>query len=155
MAGEKLVKLIQQGARGAIPPTSLTDLTYGTVTDISPIKISIEDRFEVDSSCLLLSPFCYEKKLTVEVPAHTHTVTINDHNVSKHKHKLDDETKETQENDDVTLKHSSNISEGKKTNIQIVVWEGLKVGDKVSLLRVSEGQKFYVLDKGGSSDTTV
>lgn len=148
MAGEKLVKLIQQGARGAIPPTSLTDLTFGTVTSISPIKIKIEDRFEVDSSCLLLSPFCYEKKITIEFPSHTHGLSIENHTNLNHKHKLEDGAKETKENENITLTHQGDISASDKIQIPILIWEGINIGDKVTLLRVSEGQKFYVLDKG-------
>lgn len=94
MAGEKLIGLIKQGARDAIPKSSLTDMLFGRVTSVNPIKILIENKFEVDSDFLVLSPFCFDK-----------TVAGN------------------------------------------VIWEGLKDGDKVNLLRVSNGQKYYVLDK--------
>lgn len=95
MAGEKLVGLIKQGARGAIPPSSLTDIIFGKVTSINPLKILIENKFEVDSRFLILSPFCLEKK-------------VND----------------------------------------LVIWEGLNVNDKVSIIRFASGQKYYVLDRG-------
>lgn len=96
MAGEKLVKLIKQGARHAIPQNTLTDLVPGEVTNENPLTILVENRFQIDSDFLILSPFCREFK---------------DKNGT-------------------------------------VIFDKLKQGDKVLLLRVSNGQQFYVLDRG-------
>lgn len=90
MAGEKLINIIKQAIKQAIPDTSLTDLVSGIVTSINPLKIKVQNKFEVDSTFLVLSPFCYDTSL----------------------------------------------------------WEGLRVGDKVNMFRVSKGQKYYVMDKG-------
>ena len=145
MAGEKLARAIKQCASQAIPKTSLTDLMFGTVTSIDPLKIMVENRFEVDSNFLLLSPFC------INIPSHNHTASASEHIVPKHKHFLDESSsEETQENSEVTLNHSIKIVEANPSTIEVVIWGGLQVGDKVSLLRVAEGQKYYVLDRGGS-----
>ena len=96
MAGEKLVRLIKQGARHAIPENSLTDLVPGEVTKEEPLTILVENRFQIDSDFLILSPFCREFK---------------DKNGT-------------------------------------VIFDKLKQGDKVLLLRVSNGQQFYVIDRG-------
>ncbi len=96
MAGEKLVRLIRQGARCAIPENTLTDLVPGEVTKEEPLTILVENRFQIDSDFLILSPFCREFK---------------DKNGT-------------------------------------VIFDKLKQGDKVLLLRVSNGQQFYVLDRG-------
>lgn len=96
MAGEKLVKLIRQGARCAIPENTLTDLVPGEVTKEEPLTILVENRFQIDSDFLILSPFCREFK---------------DKNGT-------------------------------------VIFDKLKQGDKVLLLRVASGQQFYVLDRG-------
>ena len=151
MAGEKLARAIKQCASQAIPKTSLTDLMFGTVTSIDPLKIMVENRFEVDSNFLLLSPFCIEKKVKINIPSHNHTASASEHIVAKHKHFLDESnSEETQENSEVTLNHSIKLVEAKPSTIEVVIWGGLQVGDKVSLLRVAEGQKYYVLDRGGS-----
>ena len=63
MAGEKLVNLIRQGAKNAIPPSSLTDMLFGTVTSINPIKVKIDNRFEVGESFLVLPHFCFKKEI--------------------------------------------------------------------------------------------
>ncbi|HHD2752261.1 TPA: DUF2577 domain-containing protein [Clostridium perfringens] len=96
MAGEKLVRLIKQGARHAIPENTLTDLVPGEVVKEEPLTILVENRFKIDKDFLILSPFCREFK---------------DKNGT-------------------------------------VIFDKLKDGDKVLLLRVSNGQQFYVLDRG-------
>ena len=96
MAGEKLVRLIKQGARHAIPENTLTDLVPGEVTKEDPLTILVENRFQIDSDFFILSPFCREFK---------------DKNGT-------------------------------------IIFDKLKQGDKVLLLRVSNGQQFYVLDRG-------
>ena len=96
MAGEKLVRLIKQGARNAIPENTLTDLVPGEVVKENPLTILVENRFQVDEDFLTLSPFCRDFK---------------DKNGT-------------------------------------IIFDKLKEGDKVLLLRVSNGQQFYVLDRG-------
>ncbi|WP_419867377.1 DUF2577 domain-containing protein [Clostridium perfringens] len=96
MAGEKLVRLIKQGARNAIPENTLTDLVPGEVVKENPLTILVENRFQVDEDFLILSPFCRDFK---------------DKNGT-------------------------------------IIFDKLKEGDKVLLLRVSNGQQFYVLDRG-------
>lgn len=96
MAGEKLVRLIKQGARHAIPENTLTDLVPGEVVKEEPLTILVENRFKIDEDFLILSPFCREFK---------------DKNGT-------------------------------------IIFDKLKEGDKVLLLRVSNGQQFYVLDRG-------
>lgn len=96
MAGEKLVRLIKQGARHAIPENTLTDLVPGEVVKEEPLTILVENRFKIDEDFLILSPFCREFK---------------DRNGT-------------------------------------IIFDKLKEGDKVLILRISNGQQFYVLDRG-------
>lgn len=95
MAGERFIKTMRNVAKGTNPKGSQTDVLFGTVVSDNPLKINIENRFEVGASLLILSPFCFDKEF-----------------------------------------------QGEK------LWEGLKQGDKVNLLRCQQGQKFYVMDKG-------
>ncbi len=63
MAGEALVKMMKQAAKQAIPDSSLTDLVSGVVTSINPLKIKVENKFEIGSNFLVLSPFCIKSSL--------------------------------------------------------------------------------------------
>lgn len=70
MAGEKLVALMQDAAKkGAVDST---DLLYGIVTSISPLKIKVDNRFEIDDNFILLSSLVTETKITI--PAHNHSI---------------------------------------------------------------------------------
>lgn len=100
MAGERLVKLMQHA--GKTPASATTDLLFGSVTSTVPLKIKIDNKFEITSEFLVLSALVKEKKITVS------------------------------------------LSEGSTT---ITLWRGLIVGDKVRLLRVNNGQTFYVLER--------
>ena len=123
MSGERLLGIMRKTGAQAIPPESRTDILYETVTSISPLKVSIDNRFEVTQDFLTLSPFCYDHIITFnEDEAHTHTV-------------------ETYYGEKTTSTYP-----GKQ--ISVTVWQGLRVGDKVRLLRYRSGQMFYILDKG-------
>lgn len=87
MAGNKLIQTIQSMAKPPIGET--TDLLFGEVTSVSPLKIQVDNRFEVDEQFLILSAL----------------------------------VKET------------------------VIWRGLIVGDKVRLLRVNNGQMYYIIER--------
>ena len=110
MAGEKLVNLIRQGARNAIPNSSLTDMLFGEVTSINPLKVKIDNRFEVSENFLVLSRFCFKKEIEFML---------------------------------------NYCLEEKGTPITIMLWDDIKVGENLTLLRCSSGQKYFVLDRSG------
>ena len=89
MAGNKLIQTIQSMAKPPIGET--TDLLFGEVTSVSPLKIRVDNRFEVDEQFLILSALVKETRL----------------------------------------------------------WRGLIIGDKVRLLRVNNGQMFYIIEREG------
>lgn len=89
-----MVKIMRQSANKENNKNDLTDIVRGTVTSENPLRIKVEDRFEIDKSFLILSNFCFRKEFN-----------------------------------------------------GVVLWEGLKRGDKVVMLRVSNGQEFYVFGR--------
>jgi len=95
MAGSKLINIIQNAGKMSTGET--TDLLFGDVTSISPLKIKIDNRFEVDEKFLILSALVKETTISA----------------------LPD----------------------------IILWRGLRVGDKVRVLRVNKGQMFYVMER--------
>ena len=94
MAGEKLARLIKQQK---INEMDLADFVFGQVTSISPMKIMIDNRFEITEEFIMLSPMV--QKLTVGITEY------------------------------------------------YTVFEDLKVGDNVVVLRGRSGQLYYVLNK--------
>lgn len=123
MSGERLLGIMRKTGAQSVPVENRTDILYGTVTSISPLKVIVDNRFEVNQKQLTLSPFCYDRIVTFnEDEAHTHTVE--------------------------TYYGVKTSSEYPGKQISITIWQGLRVGDKVCLLRYRGGQMFYILDKG-------
>jgi len=132
MAGNKLLKIMQEA--GKIPAGETTDLLFGEVTSVSPLKIKIDNRFEVDEKFLILSALV--KETVIKIP---------EREENKHSHVIPQHT-------------TSAAGEGPHTHTipqmntlsalpDILLWRGLIVGDKVRVLRVNQGQMFYVLER--------
>ena len=132
MAGNKLLKIMQEA--GKMPTGETTDLLFGVVTSVSPLKIKIDNRFEVDEKFLILSALV--KETVIKIP---------EREVNKHSHVIPQHT-------------TSAAGEGPHTHTipqmntlsalpDILLWRGLIVGDKVRVLRVNQGQMFYVLER--------
>ena len=64
MAGNKLIQTIQSMAKPPIGET--TDLLFGEVTSVSPLKIRVDNRFEVDEQFLILSALV--KETIIRIP---------------------------------------------------------------------------------------
>lgn len=96
MAGNKLVSTLQKIAKPNVQ--ELTNLLYGTITSIAPLKIKVDNRFEITEEFIVLSTLC----------------------------------KET---------YAQPIDNGTK------LWRGLALGDVVRILRVNQGQLYYVLER--------
>lgn len=168
MFGNKLINIMQQVGKQKSNET--TDLLFGEVTSDDPLKIKIDDRFEVDETFLILSGFV--KETIIKIP-------FRDEN--QHNHAMDemlvdyqavgnlgapiifaplgvDLTVTNPDDPDgpeipnpilptpnvLPLKHLHAIHNALP---EILLWRGLEVGDKVRVLRIDNGQKFYVLER--------
>ena len=132
MVGNKLIQTIQSMAKPPIGET--TDLLFGEVTSVSPLKIRVDNRFEVDEQFLILSALVKETIIqvpTAETSMHSHTIpghTTNSGGADPHTHTIPEMTT-------------------RSALPSITLWRGLIVGDKVRLLRVANGQMFYVIER--------
>jgi len=141
MAGERLVEMMKDAGRNGIPKTTLTDLVWGNVMAISPLKIQVqnEPKLLLTEAFLILSPMCIAK--TFAIPEwntnmeEAHTNQYQDDNGSGIA------TKTTQ----AGIAHQHSISQH-----TVTVWRGLQVGDTVIMLRVAGGNKYYVLQREGA-----
>lgn len=125
MAGEKLLGVINSIRNEDKNDT--TDLLFGVVTSIQPLKIKIDNRYEVDEKFLILSCLC--KETIIEITEHSHNITARNTEVSdSHDHVV-----------------PSTVTQTSQPTIRL--WRGLKVGDKVRMLRINKGQAFYVIER--------
>ena len=143
MAGERIVNLMNSGKQA---PTEKVDLMFGEVISISPLEIKVDNRFTIKEENILLSALVKEAVIEVNYSdnGHSHNVPSISSGVEL--------SGVTVEGIDIGHSHNvpQNTTSSSSSNISlsnITLWRGLIVGDKVRMLRVSNGQLFYVIER--------
>lgn len=142
MFGNSVIETIKTVVEKYLESKKPAELALGEVTSVNPLKIKIENRLEVDETFLMLSAFVKEKWINIPEDAdnqHIHTIPA-----------VDSEGAIWQT--DVASgpsPHSHTISEWKTSLAlqKIKLWRGLKVGDQVRMIRLQNGQLYYVLER--------
>lgn len=119
--GHRLVQMMRQA--GKTPQNEIVDIITGEVTSIKPLKVKIENR-ELTESFLIVGALCKEthiNNLAFTIPTHTHTI----------------------QGSTTTL----TCQPSKSTPTDVLLWRGLKIGDRVLMLKVGRGQKYYILQR--------
>lgn len=157
MAGERILSIMNQVRHEEKNDT--TDLMFGVVTSTSPLKIKVENRFEITEEFIILSALCRE--MTITIPAHKHTVTTSIGDGGIHTHSIAAGTSGSTTVGGIAHTHSipeatapsagahSHTASSSSANAltSITLWRNLQVNDKVLMLRVSKGQMYYVLER--------
>ena len=136
MAGERLLNIMNNVKKEDKGDT--TELMFGVVTALKPLKIKVDNRYEVDENFLILSSLC--KETIIPIPAHTHVLEAHSTQSAgegPHSHNISKQT---------TL-GGVTVTEEPAAFTSIKLWRGLEVGDKVRMLRVNKGQSFYVMER--------
>lgn len=137
MAGEKLVEMMKQAGRDAIPATERTDIVYGTVQTTQPLLITLDKdpKMRLTETFLYLSPLC--KRKTFTIPA------WNTNTDGSHTHPIHDTYSGGGSSDATTHRHDIPAH-------TVEVWRGLRKGDHVLMLRCANGGMYYVLQREGT-----
>ncbi|GFN35827.1 DUF2577 domain-containing protein [Tepidimicrobium xylanilyticum] len=114
-----MIQIIKQAALEAVENSSPMGIAYGTVTSVSPLEINVEQRMNIKGDMILLTSNVIDSEVEIEVNDMTEEALTSPYN---HKHEY----------------------KGTKKHIHK---KGLKVGEKVLLIRVQGGQKYIVLDR--------
>ncbi|MDS1029161.1 DUF2577 domain-containing protein [Bacillota bacterium LX-D] len=124
MTMSKLHNTIAQIAYETIKSKDPCSIMFGTVISISPLKINIEQKLTLDESFLILTNNVkdYDVEMVVDHETEYTSGGSGDSSFSSHNH-------------------------GYKGTKTFRIKQGLKVGEKVILVRVQGGQKFIVLDR--------
>lgn len=129
-----LPAVIKKLATDAVEGSNPTAVRIGTVIGVSPLKVRVDQKLILTEEFLIL---------TKSVVDYTISMTVN-HMTESHTHShgyTDDSSNRT--TDPNTHAHSYT---GKK---KFTIHNGVKIGDKVILLRIQGGQDYIVLDKAG------
>lgn len=115
-------------------PGTVTDLVWGEVKSISPLMIKVDNRFDITEEFIILSALCQEA--IIKVP--TEAITKHVHTVPQHTTDPGGGPVHTH-----TVQPIITIS----AMPEIRLWRGLQVGDNVRMLRINEGQSYFVLER--------
>lgn len=119
------IEIMKRAAKDANEAEQPTDLRFGTVVSVSPLRVQITNLLTIPESMLIVP-----EKLT----DYTTDVTPLDWVT---------ENKSGGSGDSAFSSHNHSITGRKK----MIIHNALKVGDKVALIRKKGGQVFYILDR--------
>ena len=124
------VKVIKKSAIEAVNNSKPADIFYGTVQSISPLTIFIDQKLILSEKFLIIpeSLTDYETEISFDDPSVKQVFT-------------------TWNMEETSESTPSKISFKEKIKHKITVYNSLKVGEKVILLRQQGGQKYMVLDR--------
>lgn len=135
-SGHKLVKLMREA--GKVPQNEVVDIVVGEVTSVSPLKVKIENR-ELTESFLILGALCKETHIytdNVKKLDHVHVIPSTSTGAAgegSHSHSIS--------------VRNTNPASPQNADYDIMLWRGLKKGDKVLMLKVGRGQKYYIMQR--------
>lgn len=145
-----LLTTIQEIAHNVYQANTPTDLTIGTVTSVNPLAITLDyNMLTLPTAVLLLTETVVEKKIDLH---HTHQYPHTHSGTDSHGDSFTTSSQSTSTTDSGTLCNNAFTSApsfpdyGTDGSARIVT-PGLRVGDKVLLLRVMSGQQFVVLSR--------
>lgn len=141
--GHRLVQAMRKAGR--TPQNEVVDIVVGEVISTKPLKVKVENR-ELTEAFLVLGALCKE----------THIYTSNVKKLN-HRHLLEITQNDAQVNPedgtDSTLQSSQIVGRETAstpphdTDYDIMLWRGLAVRDRVLMLKVAQGQKYYILQR--------
>lgn len=121
----------------------------GEVVNINPLQIKISDRLTLDEDSLLLSATV--KETWIDIPTTTGAEASEDGGIDgvfMHRHHIVAETEEANDGGQGAQPHKHAIDIYTKYALpKIRLWRGLIVGDVVRLLKVQDGQFYFVLER--------
>ena len=74
MVGDKLVRVMRETAK--IPMTTATEMLFGEVTSTQPLKIKVDNRFELTEIFLVLTSLVSDFNVTQVVNGNAETVKL-------------------------------------------------------------------------------
>lgn len=113
----RLAQLMREAGR--TPQNEIVDIVVGEVTSVKPLRVKVENR-ELTESFLVVGALCKETHINsaaFTVPSHTHEVS--------------------------GTQSTANTS----IPTDVMLWRGLRIGDRVLMLKVSRGQKYYIMQR--------
>lgn len=117
----------------------------GEVISISPLQVRISNKQTLAEDELLLSQTVRET--WIDIPTTTDGETPED-GIFMHRHHISADTDEANDGGQGAQNHKHHIEIDTKFALpRIRLWRGLVVGDIVRLLKIQEGQLYYIIER--------
>ncbi len=133
----ELVKAVKKAAMDAVKADKPVEVYFGSVISADPLKILVEQKLTLGAEQLVLTKAVTDHWVDIEV---SHFTVNDDFMIPDHTHVTPAGPSDTG-NLDTKHKHAY---KGRK---KIMIYNGLKTGEKVLLIRFDKGQRFVVLDR--------
>lgn len=150
-----LLKIIKQAAVNAVDANKPVNVVFGTVISTSPLQIQVEQKLTLGKEQLVIAKHLTNYSTTMNVYMDTNSKTVSfdfshEHNVNLKTDKQEDHTHNVNGNtDNKGLQDSKTHSHNISGDFNVIIKNGLLVGETVILVRMQEGQKYIVLDRIG------
>ena len=138
-------KLIANTVKAMMP----TGIYYGTVISEKPIKIDVEQKMTLCDKQLVLSRSVtdYRTELSYDDPAIYQSVDVKEGYIIGDV--LDKKAVKNEEIEQNTAKITLKYANTEKVKHKVTVYNSLKMGEKVILMRAQGGQQYVVIDRVG------
>ena len=143
MSALSINDIVKTLALDAVHTSQPMQCLFGTVTGVEPLRIKIDDYEYLQEDDLILSNLVKDHSVDITVSMKTVDDNYLDVNAKKHTHGNGNNGNLTTGTADFDTTHHHDIK-GKK---KITFHYNLKNGEKVVLLRVQGGQKYFVVDR--------
>lgn len=119
-----IIRAIRKSILDSLNAQKLTDIVYGTVESITPLKIRVDQKLLLEQEKLKLTRAVmdYEVEMTVDHLTENRAGGSGDASFESHNHEY----------------------KGRK---KFIIHNGLIVGDKVTMIRTHGGQQYLIIDK--------
>lgn len=134
--GHRLVQAMRKA--GQTPQNEIVDIVTGEVTSVKPLKVKVESR-ELTESFLIVGALCKE--------THIYTDYIKKHD---HYHVIPQAVTQPageEYHSHTIVEQSTDPIKPHGDDYDIMLWRGLRIGDRVLMLKVGKGQKYYILQR--------
>lgn len=142
-----LVKTIQEAAINAVNEAKPSDIFFGTVQTVSPLSVFVEQKLILTEEFLIVPENLtdYKTEISFDDPSIKNQVSVGHRIPDEHAVLITDPDKSPEASKEVIL--TGELSFQEKVKHKITVYNALKSGEKVILIRQHGGQKYLILDR--------
>lgn len=142
-----LVKVIQETAINAISEKKPADVFFGVVQTANPLSIFVEQKMLLTEEFLIVpeSLTDYKTEISFDDPQIENQVFIGHRIPEKHARLITEPDTPLESSKDVVL--TGELSFEAKVKHKITMYNALKVGEKLILIRQHGWQKYLVMDR--------